>query len=120
MKDQFDILKWRRKHLISEGMENIDPEIGEAEATIADFKSLPQFRSVTAYPNRGKDTSPKKSIYDIKAKFDFRWGDWDGVEEQETSITNFFKEKGYALVDSFEYDDDDRRPSLTLYYKKEI
>jgi hypothetical protein len=118
MKDQFDILKWRRKHLISEGMENINPEAGEAEVMIADFKSMPQFRSVKVYPNRGTSLSPKKLPYDIEAKFDFRWGDWEGVEEQQNAITKFFEEKGYTLVDEFEYDDDDRRASLTLYYKK--
>lgn len=89
----------------------------DISAVVDEFKS--KFRSVSVYLNQRGDTTPsKKSPYDIKAKFDFRWGAWDDVEEQETSITNFFKEKGFELVDSFEYDDDDRRASLTLYYKK--
>lgn len=118
MKDQFDILKWRRSHLISENLENT-PEMGDMgqandiESTIAEFKT--KFRGVSIFPEK---MSPSKIGCDIKARIDFSWGDWEGVKQEEEAITNFFKEKGYKLVDEFEYDDDDRRATLSLYYKK--
>jgi hypothetical protein len=83
-----------------------------------EFKS--KFNSATVSSNQRGDMTPSEKLpYDIKAKFNFKWGRWDDVKEQETAITNFFKEKGYSLVDSFEFDDDERRASLTLYYKKD-
>lgn len=86
--------------------ENIDSIIDE-------FKS--KFPGVSISPEK---ISPDKLECDIKAKFDFKWGDWEGQKEQEEAITKFFESKGYKLVDSFEIDDPDRRPMLSLYYKK--
>jgi hypothetical protein len=110
MAKDFNVYKWRREQL----NENNNTDM----LTIVDeFKS--KFRSVSVYLNEREELSPsKKSSYDIKVKFDFKWGDWGSVNEKENSITNFFKEKGFELVDSFEMDDPDRLASLTLYYKK--
>jgi hypothetical protein len=98
----FNVYKWRREQIALLENENSN------EKDIKDeFKD--KFKKLTI---KSKDKAHNGKSSDIVVKFDN-----EEADEYETDVKKFFKDKGYTLVEEWDYKSD-RRYHLELYFKK--
>jgi len=98
----FNIYKWRRDQIAL--LENENSSENDVKKEFKD-----KFEKLTI---KSKDKAHNGEKCDVVVKFDN-----EEAKEYETDVKKFFKDKGYTLVEEWDYESN-RRYHLELYFKK--